>query len=190
MSDTSLPLDKPGMRRCMSARRIEAFAQNPDAPQALCKNVLKYISFPPHGIIAGYIARAAEMDVAPLMAALAAQGYSLALPVITGRDTALTFRLYKPGDALVLGKMGIPEPLAAAPMAAPDVLLVPLLAFDRARNRLGAGGGYYDRTFAALQKNRPILGIGIGFSCQETLSVPIDAHDVQLDRIATEIEVF
>jgi 5-formyltetrahydrofolate cyclo-ligase len=187
---SSLPTDKQTLRRVMAATRAEACAQNPDAPKALCDNVLKHIPLSSGSIVAGYSAQKGEMDVGPLMAALAARGHAMALPVMVARDVGLEFRFYKSGDALLPGMMEIPEPPATAPQVEPDVILVPLLAFDRRYNRLGTGGGYYDRTLAALRQKRPLLALGIGFACQEVHALPAEKHDIRLDRIATEIEVF
>jgi 5-formyltetrahydrofolate cyclo-ligase len=192
MSDTP-PLpnnDKAGLRRTMAMRRAEAAAQNPDAPLRFCENFLKHISLPPHAVVAGYSTRQGEMDVAPLMDVLASNGYSLALPAISKRESPLVFRRYKKGDDLVPGSIGIPEPATAQPDVEPDVLLVPLLGFDATRHRLGMGGGYYDRTLAALRQKRAILAVGVCFSCQQIASVPAENHDIRLDRIVTEIEVF
>jgi 5-formyltetrahydrofolate cyclo-ligase len=187
---TDLRQQKKELRRMMETRRAEAFAQNPDAAIALRDNFLKTIALPPSGIISGTIARGSEMNPQPLLDALRMRGYHIALPVVKGKGTPLIFRLYNPGDELVLGAMNILEPTASVPAVEPDILLVPLLAFDRHGNRLGYGGGYYDRTLAALRAQKPILATGIAFACQEVAAVPVSSNDARLDKIVTEFKHF
>ena len=93
------------------------------------------------------------------------------------------------GDKLAAGAMGIMEPVAKAPLVEPDVLLVPLLAFDSRGYRLGYGAGYYDRTLTELRQRKKILAIGIAYAGQEVPEVPIESHDARLDKIATETKV-
>ena len=110
----------------------------------------------------------------------------LALPVVVERDRHLDFRAWSPGDDLEAGDHGTWHPYPSAPLVVPDVVLVPLLAFDRAGWRLGYGGGYYDRTLQGLRRAAPVTTIGIGFAAQEVMTVPHDGHDQRLDWIATE----
>jgi 5-formyltetrahydrofolate cyclo-ligase len=102
----------------------------------------------------------------------------------------LIFRAYSPGDRLVLGARNIDEPATGAEELTPDIVLVPLLAFNRSRARLGYGGGYYDRTLHNLRKNKKILGLGIAFSGQEVIEIPTNPFDAPLDKIITEDAVF
>lgn len=180
---------KRDLRRIMQIRRAEAFAKNPDAPLKLRDVFLKSVSLPP-GAVSFYMARANEMNPAPLAEALREENHCLCLPVVTGKGVPLIFRTYTPGDPLTGGVMDIPEPSLHAPAVEPDILLVPLLAFDREGYRLGYGGGYYDRTLNNLRKHKKILAIGIAFSCQEVPAVPRGMADAKLDKIATEIETF
>ena len=85
--------------------------------------------------------------------------------------------------------MGLHEPLATAPLVEPDVMLVPLLAFDPLRNRLGYGGGFYDRTIAGLHQRKSILTVGIAYAYQQLPEIPTEPHDIRLDKIVTEINV-
>ncbi len=127
--------------------------------------------------IAGYWPIRGEIDPRPLLLAL---GRPIALPVTGPRGTALTFRLWRPGDALAPGPFGLSEPTGLP--AAPDVLLVPLLAYDASGNRLGYGGGYYDRTIAATGA----LAIGAAYAGQEVAAVPAGPDDRPLAGVVTE----
>lgn len=126
-----------------------------------------------------------ELDTGPLLGRLAADGYRLALPVMQGKAKPLLFRAWAPGDPMRTVQWGIEEPLTTSPAIVPDILLVPLLAFDRHGYRLGYGGGYYDRTLAALRANRPVLAVGLAFSEQEVDAVPHLDYDERLDWVLT-----
>ncbi len=178
---------KQAVRRTMEQRRAEAMSQSPDAASLLEKNFLDEIDVPDHSIVAGYSRQGSEMDTATLMCGLYDRGATLALPVIDARKKPLIFRLYAPGDPLAPGAMmNILEPLPTAPVVTPSVLLVPLLAFDARGQRLGYGGGYYDRTINGLRQQGAMLAIGLAFSCQEVPDVPTGFHDARLDMIVTE----
>jgi len=141
-------------------------------------------------VVAGYSPIRSEIDPAPLTRRLAAEGARLALPVITARGQSLRFRAWSPGDRLVRGALGILEPSPAAAEIIPDVVLVPLAAFDKAGHRVGYGAGHYDRTLAQLRKSRPITAIGLAFDAQEVEVVPSLQHDVALDYVLTDTQVF
>jgi 5-formyltetrahydrofolate cyclo-ligase len=141
-------------------------------------------------IVAGYSRIRSEIDPAPLMRNLAAQGARLALPAIAARGQSLRFRIWSPDDRLVRGPLGILEPSPAAAEITPDIVLVPLAAFDRVGHRIGYGAGHYDRTLAQLRKSRPITAIGVAFAGQEVEAVPALEHDVRLDYVVTEAQVF
>ena len=130
--------------------------------------------------IAGYWPIRGEIDPRPLLLAL---GRPIALPVTGPRGSALEFRLWRPGDELVPGPFGLSEP--TGPRAEPDVLLVPLLAFDACGRRLGYGGGYYDRTIAATGA----LAIGAAYAAQEVAAVPVGPDDRPLAGIVTETDL-
>ncbi|MCZ8182385.1 MAG: 5-formyltetrahydrofolate cyclo-ligase [Beijerinckiaceae bacterium] len=132
-------------------------------------------------IIAGYVALRDELDPAPLLAALATAGFRLALPRMTA--SGLAFHAHELGSPLGKGAFGVAEPLPGAPIVAPDVILAPLVAFDRRGNRLGYGKGYYDRAFAAHPE---AVRIGLAFAVQEVPAVPDEAHDLPLVAILTE----
>jgi 5-formyltetrahydrofolate cyclo-ligase len=144
----------------------------------------------PGTIVSGYSPIRSELDPAPLMQKLAGQGAKLALPAVLARGKSLMFRAWSPGDRLTMGPLGILEPSPAMAEIVPDVMLVPLAAFDRLGHRIGYGAGHYDFTLAHLRKLKPIIAIGLGFAAQEIKTVPALAHDVALDYVLTEKKAF
>jgi 5-formyltetrahydrofolate cyclo-ligase len=141
-------------------------------------------------VVAGYSPIRSEIDPVPLMKALAAQGVQLALPAVTARGKSLVFRAWSPSDRLMLGPLGILEPSPAAAELVPDIMLVPLAAFDRAGHRIGYGAGHYDVTLAHLRKVKAIVAVGVAFAVQEIKAVPVQPHDVALDYVLTEKHAF
>lgn len=184
--DADIAAVKAVGRAAAKRRREAAHAASPDAGARIAANLLRAISLPERAIVSGYCAMGDEADPLPSLLALAAGGHDLCLPVTPKRGLPLSFRLWRPGDALERGVWDIPVPPAAARDVEPSVLLVPLLAFDRAGYRLGYGGGYYDRTLAMLKEKGPVLAIGIAYADQEVESVPREATDQRLDWIVTE----
>ncbi len=142
----------------------------------------------PEAILAGYWPIGDEMDVRPALVALDRIGVSVSLPEIVSSQRPLRFRAWRPDEALIAGAHGTFQPLAAVPMMRPDVVLTPLLAFDRQGYRIGWGGGYYDRTLALLRKTGACVAIGAAYAAQEVDAVPRDAYDQPLDWIITEAE--
>jgi 5-formyltetrahydrofolate cyclo-ligase len=132
--------------------------------------------------LSGYMPMRTEIDPLPAMAAH--QG-PVGVPVIIGKGQPLKFREWSPGCALIPGEFGALIPADGA-WIEPEVLIVPLLAFDARGYRLGYGGGFYDRTLQALRAKRPTLAVGFAFSAQQVAEVPIDQNDQRLDAIATE----
>jgi 5-formyltetrahydrofolate cyclo-ligase len=128
-----------------------------------------------------------EADPLPLLAQLAAAGLTIALPVVAGPGQPLIFRQWPPSHPLVDAPLGLKEPARDSPATDPDLIFVPLAAFDRAGHRIGYGAGYYDATLAALAAKRP-LAIGLAFSEQEVASIPAEAHDHSLAFVITERE--
>lgn len=126
------------------------------------------------------------MDPAPLLAVLAANGHPLCLPCVTERGRPLSFRAYVQGDSLTSGFAHIPEPSPHQPLCEPDVVLTPLVGFDKTGQRLGQGGGYYDRTLAGLRARKKILAIGLAYDVQEAEEIPSSKQDARLDAIVTE----
>ncbi len=137
----------------------------------------------PADVVSGYYPTPKEFDPLPLLARLAAEGWTVTLPFIVG-EVPLLFRRWQPGDPLRRGPRAIMEPISGE-ILTPRVLLVPLLAFDTRGARLGYGGGHYDRTLDALRRTGPVLGIGLAFDEQEMPELPIGPHDQRLDIILT-----
>jgi 5-formyltetrahydrofolate cyclo-ligase len=139
-----------------------------------------------HGaVVSGFCAMADELDAGPLLQRLAADGISLAMPVVRGKNLPLLFRRWAPGDAMDRGVWGIGEPKADKQAVEPDILLVPLLAFDATGLRIGYGGGFYDRTLRALRATKPIVAVGLAYEAQRVDAVPHLDYDERLDWVLT-----
>ncbi|MET0879415.1 MAG: 5-formyltetrahydrofolate cyclo-ligase [Tardiphaga sp.] len=180
------PLAKSELRIAALARRADLSSAHRHAAAKTMAARAFPVPIPSGAIVAGYSPIRSELDPTPLMRALAAHGARLALPVIIARDAPLMFRVWSPADALVAGSMGILEPPPEAPQLMPDIVLVPLAAFDRAGHRIGYGAGHYDRTFEQLRAIRPFVAVGLAFDVQEIEVVPMQPHDVRLDYVLTE----
>jgi 5-formyltetrahydrofolate cyclo-ligase len=136
-------------------------------------------------IVSGFAALPDEFRLWPLLRRLAADRVPLALPVLQGKGKPLLFRAWQPGDQTAPGVWGIAEPMPDKPSVEPDIVLVPLLAFDRAGWRLGYGGGFYDRTLRRLRAGKPVLAVGIAFDEQRVDAVPHLDYDERLDWVLT-----
>jgi 5-formyltetrahydrofolate cyclo-ligase len=140
-------------------------------------------------IISGFMPLKSEINPLPLLQKLAEAGARLALPAIAGRGKPLIMRAWEFGAPLDRGQWGIREPKPEAAEVEPDILLVPLLAFDRAGYRIGYGAGYYDMTIHRLRGLKPVTAIGIAFAAQEVPKIPTTPRDERLDLVLTEREV-
>jgi 5-formyltetrahydrofolate cyclo-ligase len=154
---------------------------DPALGSRLAKHVLHECPPPPGAIVSGFWPMGQEIDIRPLLHELYARGHPILLPVTPKRGEPLTFRHWRPGDPLIREKFGTMAP--TGPVGVPGFLLVPLLAFDRRGHRLGYGGGYYDRTLAALPG---AFALGCAYAVQEVEAVPTAPYDVRLDAVATE----
>ena len=181
----SLAARKAETRRAALAARdaLDAEARH-EACSAIASRLLTIELLLDAPLVAGYWPIRSEVDPRPVMTALAARGTRIALPHVT--PGGLVFREWKPGDTLVRGGFGLSEPDPSLPEVAPDALLVPLAAFDRAGRRLGYGRGYYDGAIARLSQGRSLLTIGICYAAQEVPEVPVEPHDKSLSAIVTE----
>ena len=146
------------------------------------------VAMKPDAVVSGFSPLKTEINPFPLMRRLADAGARLALPVVAGRGRPLIMRAFAFGDALASGQWGIREPKPEAPEAAPDIMLVPLLAFDRFGKRVGYGAGYYDMTIAKFRAVKPIVAVGIAYAAQEIPAVPVTERDARLDLVLTERE--
>jgi 5-formyltetrahydrofolate cyclo-ligase len=135
--------------------------------------------------LAGYAAIGGEPNLAPLLALAVGLGLQTALPYVADREALITFKRWQWGEPTQRAPFGFLQPVASAPPAQPDLILTPMLGFDRTLNRLGQGAGHYDRAFAA---NPQALRIGIAWSIQEVPQIPIDPWDIPLDAVLTEQE--
>ena len=186
----STPIDdvKPDLRREALARRDALSADE----RAAAAEAIAARPFPVEikpGVVSGFSPMRTEINPLPLMRKLATAGAKLALPVVVGRGKPLLMRAWNFGDPLVRGVWGIRQPTAEAPEVAPDILLVPLTAFDRHGHRIGYGAGYYDITIAKLRALKSIVAIGLAFAVQEVSEVPTTPRDARLDLVLTEREV-
>jgi 5-formyltetrahydrofolate cyclo-ligase len=183
----SAPVDiKARLRREALARRDALPA---DMRQAAAEAVAARafpVDLPAGVLVSGFSPIGSEINPLPLMRRLAARGARLALPVVMGRGRPLVLRAWALGEPLGKGQWGIREPAADAPAVEPDILLVPLAAFDRTGHRIGYGAGYYDLTLAALRARKPIIAIGLAYAAQEIDAVPATARDARLDLVLTE----
>jgi len=175
-------------RGALAQRDALSVEARTDAAAAIARAALP-VELPQGAVVAGYSPINSELDPYPLMHALADRGATLALPVIVARNQALIFRAWQPDEGLVRGPFGIFQPSSDAEDVDPDIVLVPLAAFDRAGHRIGYGRGYYDRTLQDLRSIKKITVIGVAFAVQEIETVPRLPHDEQLDCVLTEREL-
>src|SRR6266403_340829 len=188
-SPASLETQKATLRAtALAARDALSSERRAAAAQSIALRGLPF-EIAPGAVVAGYSPIRSEIDPMPLMRKLAAPGMRLALPAIVAGDRLLKFRAWCPGDRLRRGRLGILEPSADAEEAIPDIMLVPLAAFDRSGHRIGYGAGHYDRTLEQLRKLKAIAAVGIAAAVQEVEAVPALLHDAVLDYVLTETQV-
>jgi 5-formyltetrahydrofolate cyclo-ligase len=179
-------LDKTAARALAKARRASIRPdQRRQLSAALAALAASVSALAPGGVISGFLSIGDEIDPGPLLQALARLGHPLALPVMQGSGQPLLFRGYTPGDPLAATTWGIREPLASAATRTPDLLLVPLLAFDADGHRLGYGGGFYDRSLEQLRQIKPVTALGVAFDEQRLDAVPHVDYDQRLDGVLT-----
>ena len=178
--------DKRQLRNAAVVRRQAAFAlHGTEASRRLAAHDLDFLRVPSGATVSGFAAIRDEIDPAPLMDWLHREGFRLALPVMVGRGKPLVMRAWVPGDDMAEVQWGIREPLASKPEVFPDVLLVPLLAFDPRGYRLGYGGGFYDRTLEKLRARKPVIAVGLAYDELAVDAVPHESYDQRLDWVLT-----
>ncbi len=170
-------------------RKIAHAANLESAPLLLAAH-----TFPVHPkigkhIVSGFFPYQSEIDTRPLLGKLAGDGWTTCLPIVIANGLPLQFRRWLPGEPTIAGVWGIPRPPDSSPELDPDVLIIPMLAFDRKGYRLGYGGGFYDRTLEKLRAIKKVIAIGVAYSAQELDEVPHGSHDQALNFIMTEREV-
>ena len=183
-AEPDLSAIKAAARRDAFARRKQAFdAIGPDH-SGLLADVLR-----PHAgkVLAGYMPMRTEISPLAAMRRHAATG-PVCVPVIQGKGLALRFARWTAQGAMIAGEFGAQVPVSLDWLV-PEVLIVPLVAFDRRGGRLGYGGGFYDRSLQMLRASGPVLAVGFAFGAQEADDLPLEATDQPLDLIVTEAEV-
>jgi 5-formyltetrahydrofolate cyclo-ligase len=177
---------KKRLRPAAKLTRAAAYAHHGSAAsERIAAHGLGFAGIAATAIVSGFNAIGDEISPLPLLMRLAAEGHRLCLPVMAGRGLPLLFRSWAPGDPTSAAVWDIGEPLSSAPALEPDVLLVPLLAFDVRGYRLGYGGGFYDRTIAELRALKPVTAIGVAFDEQRFDAVPHVDYDQPLDWVLT-----
>ncbi|MCR9071736.1 MAG: 5-formyltetrahydrofolate cyclo-ligase [Alphaproteobacteria bacterium] len=177
---------KAELRTRMSRDREVMAEEAADAAHRLSVNLSAALAPSSGTVVSGYWPMRDEIDPRPCLHTLWTGGCRIALPVVPDGKQALVFREWEPDEELVPGPYGTSEPAPEAEIVYPSLLLVPLLAFDRRGRRLGYGGGYYDRTLAALREWQTVQAIGVAFAAQEIDAVPAGPHDALLNGIVTE----
>ncbi len=186
MTPDDIASAKKALRAAARTIRAEAFGKHgAQAAHAIAAHGLGFLALPPRTMVSGFSAIGEEIDPAPLLTQVIADGGAACLPVMQGKGLPLLFRRWRPGDEMAEKTWGIREPLPSAPEAHPDVILTALLAFDARGYRLGYGGGFYDRTLRAARRERPVIALGLAYDEQEVDAVPHLDYDEPLDWVLT-----
>ena len=181
---------KKGLQRIQAKQqRAKAFALNPRAGEQVCQQLLDSKKLKTNQIVAVYWPLGDELDPMPLLNKLHELGHQTLLPVMLGAGKPLLFRKWESNDSLKTAQFGTYEPCEDKPVLKPDVILAPLLAFDRHGYRLGYGGGFYDRTIENLRQTKSVSVFGVAYAAQEMNKVVRGPFDQPLDAVLTELEV-
>ena len=181
---------KKGLQRIQAKQqRAKAFALNPRAGEQVCQQLLDSKKLKTNQIVAVYWPLGDELDPMPLLNKLHELGHQTLLPVMLGAGKPLLFRKWESNDSLKIAQFGTYEPCEDKPVLKPDVILAPLLAFDRHGYRLGYGGGFYDRTIENLRQTKSVSVFGVAYAAQEMNQVVRGPFDQPLDAVLTELEV-
>jgi 5-formyltetrahydrofolate cyclo-ligase len=187
---TAHPPSKSALRQSFMERRLQLLPNDRvSAAEAVSAAFFQNVPLKAETVVAGYWPIKAELDALLLMRALLGKGHKCALPHVTGEGAPLLFRNWDENTPMVTGKYGLTEP-ANHETLLPDIILVPVLAFDATGHRLGYGMGFYDRTLARLKKQKPIRAIGLAYEMQLYNGLPVEANDVKMDMIITDRNVY
>ena len=185
MADPRVEEAKAALRtRARANRAAILHSTRSDLARIVAEHFFRAVTLKPGEIVAGYWRIKDEMDVQPILVRLMDTFQPVCLPVVRGDEEPLELRLWEQGAPLYEAGFGTLAPSELAPKVEPDVILMPLLGFDKRGTRLGYGGGYYDRTLERLSK-RPRL-VGVAYAAQELEDIPREAHDIPLDTVITE----
>ena len=188
MVDETIEKAKAALRTTAHANRAALTAEErAEAAKLVTRHFFDSVNLAPTDVVAAYWRIRDELDCQPILIGLMDSDYTVVLPVVMGPDQPLDLRVWEQGASLYEAGFGTLAPSELAPRREPDVVLMPLLGFDKHGTRLGYGGGYYDRTLAAMHKT-PRL-VGLAFAAQELDEIPREPHDVPLDTIITEAGV-
>ena len=184
----SLDREKSELRETAQAvRRRSAEKAGPLAAVRLSDHLVARFGSLAGYAVSGYLAIGTEIDVAPALSRLEQAGLYATLPVVTERGQSLTFRRWTADTQLEPGPLRTLHPVAESPGMVPDLLIIPMLAFDADGYRIGWGGGFYDRTLVKLRAKKDVIAIGAAFAEQQVDKIPRDHHDARLDWIVTEM---
>ena len=170
----------------MAGERKAAAEARPDAAQHAARLFLESIPLQEGVKISLYHPIKDELNTKPLADELIERGYEICLPVVVKKKAPLVFRRFRRGDTLREGSFGVMTPVKDAPEIEPDIIVAPLLAFDRNGGRLGYGGGFYDRTLKQARAKRDVVAVGYAYGAQEVDAVPVSRLDQPLDWVVTE----
>lgn len=179
--------EKAALREVMGARRLAHVSSADESAGA--RAAVAHLPEALHPLVAsGTVPFRGELDPRPVLEHLRQRGAAIALPRVVRRGLPLTFHSWTPSTRFETSRFGVDEPVATTPEVTPELLLVPLLAFDRTGARLGYGGGFYDLTLASLRAKGRVVAVGFAWSIQEVPRVPTEPHDQRLDAVLTERE--
>ncbi len=176
-------------KQATTVRKAAHLALAETAPNLLASQRFPVALHAGHTVVSGFFPFRSEIDTRPLLGRLAGEGWTTCLPIVLAEGLPLEFRRWMPGEPTIKNVMNIDRPSEDSPVVEPDVLIVPLLSFDRQGYRLGYGGGFYDRTLAKLRAKKTVIAIGAAYSAQQVEHVLHGDYDQPLDYVLTENEL-
>ena len=186
MDATLAQIKEQARKDATKARRAAHDAAKDHAALALASQAFPVSAKAGASTVSAFFPYQSEIDTRLLLGKLAGEGWRTCLPIVIAQGRPLVFRRWAPGEPTVPGIWNIPRPTDEAEIVEPDVLMVPMLAFDRQGYRLGYGGGFYDRTLESLRKSGPVTAIGLAYACQQLDLIPAEPTDQPLDLIVTD----